>query len=79
MHRKKTKLAARAHRLATGVERRGVKATYELHDRLLSNRASRRKFAGSRPELDDVQRSIVTALETDGYATVPFADVVTDA
>jgi ectoine hydroxylase-related dioxygenase (phytanoyl-CoA dioxygenase family) len=78
VHRKKTKLAARAHRLATAVERSGVKATYELHDRLLSNRASRRKFAGTRPELDDVQRSIVTALEREGYATVPFADVVTD-
>ena len=79
VHRKKTKLAARAHRLATAVERRGVKATYELHDHVLSNRAARRKHSHSRPELDDTQRSIVEALDREGYATVPFAELVTDA
>jgi ectoine hydroxylase-related dioxygenase (phytanoyl-CoA dioxygenase family) len=78
VHRKKTKLAARAHRLGTAVERRGIAATYELHDRLLSNRASRRKFAHGRPELDSVQRSIVDALEREGYASVPFTELVTD-
>ena len=78
MHRKKTKLAARAHRLATAIERRGVAATYELHDRVLSNRASRRKFSRRRPELDDAQRSIVEALEVEGYATASFAELVTD-
>jgi ectoine hydroxylase-related dioxygenase (phytanoyl-CoA dioxygenase family) len=78
VHRKRTKLAARAHRLATAIERRGVAATYELHDRVLSNRAARRKLAQRPPELDEVQRSIVAALEREGYATVPFADLVTD-
>ena len=32
------------NRVATGIERRGVVATYELHDRLLANRASRRHY-----------------------------------
>jgi hypothetical protein len=78
VHRKKTKLAARAHRLATALERRGVAATYELHDRVLSNRAARRKLAQRPPELDDVQRSIVANLEREGYATVPFDQLTPD-
>jgi hypothetical protein len=79
VHRKRTKLAARAHRLATVLERRGVVATYELHDRLLSNRAARRRLAHEPPELDDVQRSVVADLEREGYATVPFQDLEPDA
>lgn len=79
MHRKRTKLAARAHRLATIVERKGVAATYELHDRVLSNRVARRKFAQARPELDDVQSGVVDALEREGYAAVPFEELVDDA
>jgi hypothetical protein len=79
VHRKRTKLATRAHRLATALERRGVAATYQLHDRVLSNRSARRRFAHRPPELDDVQRSIVAALELHGYATVPFAELATDA
>lgn len=79
MHRKKTKLAARAHRLATVLERRGVAATYELHDRVLSNRAARRRLAHEPPQLDDVQRSVVSDLEREGYATVPFQDLEPDA
>jgi hypothetical protein len=78
VHRNKTKLAARAHRLARAIERRGIAATYEMHDRLLSNRVSRRKLAEQRPELDDVQRAIVASLEREGYATVPFAEVLPD-
>jgi hypothetical protein len=78
VHRNKTKLAARAHRIGRAFERRGIAATYELHDRLLSNRAARRKFARSRPQLDDVQSSIVAALEREGFATVPFAELMTD-
>jgi hypothetical protein len=79
VHRKKTKLAARAHRLATALERRGVAATYELHDHVLSNRVARRKLARRPPELDDLQRSIVADLEREGYATVPFGELATDA
>jgi hypothetical protein len=79
VHRKRTRLATRAHRLATALERRGVAATYELHDRVLSNRAARRKLAQQPTELDDVQRSIVAALEREGYATVPFAKLAPDS
>ena len=49
MHRQRTKLSSRmnrvfthrADRVAKAIERQGIRATYELHDRLLSNRASR--------------------------------------
>ena len=79
MHRTRSKLAARAHRVATAIERRGVVATYELHDRVLANRHSRRRFARRPPELDDVQRRIVDEVRAEGYAMVPFAELVPDA
>ena len=41
MHRQRTKLAQRVNRVASGIERRGIVATYELHERLLGNRAAR--------------------------------------
>src|SRR5262245_14517124 len=76
MHRQRTKLASRANRVASSIERRGIVATYQLHDRVLGNRGSRRRFASHRPALDDVQRRIVEALDRDGYTTLPFADLV---
>jgi hypothetical protein len=72
MHRTRTRFAARVHRLASALERRGVAATYELHDHLLANRASRRRYADARPTLDDEQRRIVEQLRHEGYATAPF-------
>jgi phytanoyl-CoA dioxygenase PhyH len=78
VHRQKTKLARRVHRVATALERRGIVATYELHDRVLSNRASRRKFAHHRPGLDEVQQDVLQRLRQDGYAVAPFADLVPD-
>jgi hypothetical protein len=78
MHRKRTRFAARVHRVATGLERKGIVATYELHDRLLANRASRRRYTQERPALDETQRRIVERLRADGYATLPFSDLVTD-
>ena len=47
----------RADRVAKAVERRGIRATYELHDRVLSNRKSRALYEDDRPQLDDVQQS----------------------
>ena len=79
MHRTKTRFAARINRVAAGLERRGVVATYELHDRLLANRASRRRYAQEPPVLNDVQRGIVDRLRRDGYATLPFRELVPDA
>jgi len=79
MHRTRTRFAARIHRVATGLERRGVVATYELHDRLLANVASRRRFARARPALDETQQRILDRLHEDGYTTVPFSELVPDA
>ena len=39
----------RADRVAKAIERQGIRATYELHDRLLSNRASRGRFGEAPP------------------------------
>jgi hypothetical protein len=77
VHRTRTKFAARVNRLATGLERRGIVATYELHDRLLANRSSRRRF-GSGQQLDDVQRDVLERLRAEGYATLPFTELVPD-
>ena len=79
MHRTRTQFAARVNRVAGGLERRGVVATYELHDRLLANRASRRRFSATTPALDEVQRGILERLRAEGYASLPFSDLVPDA
>jgi hypothetical protein len=76
MHRTRTRFAARVHQVASGIERRGVVATYELHDRLLANRASRRRFSHAQPELDEKQQETLERLRVDGYATLPLAELV---
>jgi hypothetical protein len=82
MHRQRTRLAARvpgrARPVAQAVERSGIVATYELHDRVLSNRNSRHRYASEPPRLGDVQRGIVEALDSEGFVTVPFAELVDD-
>ena len=76
MHRKRTRFAARVHRVASALERRGVVATYELHDHVLGNRAARRRYTHEPPALDSVQENIVQRLRDDGYAVLPFAELV---
>ena len=87
MHRQRTKLSARmnrvfthrADRVAKAVERQGIRATYEVHDRLLSNRASRGHFGEAPPALDDVQQSILSDVREQGYSVRSFQDVFFDA
>lgn len=79
MHRRRTQFATRINRVALSMERRGVAATYEIHDRLLSNRAARRRLAHARrPVLDDLQQDILGRLRTDGYALLSFPDLFPD-
>jgi hypothetical protein len=78
MHRTKSKFAHRVNRVASALERRGIRATYELHDRVLSNRKSRRRFAHEEPELDEVQRRIVSDVEADGFSVLPFGELFLD-
>ena len=78
MHRTKTHFAARVNHVASALEKRGVRATYTLHDRVLSNRRSRRRFSSERPPLDDVQQRIVSDLDTDGYSLLAFTDLFQD-
>jgi hypothetical protein len=75
MHRQRTKLAQRVNRVASAVERRGIVATYELHDRLLGNRRARRRYASQSIALDATQLHAVEALEREGYVTMPFTDL----
>jgi hypothetical protein len=79
VHRTKTHFAARVNHVATALEKRGVRATYTLHERLLSNRASRRRFSKTKPPLDDVQGRIVSELETEGYSLLSFSELFPDA
>jgi len=78
MHRQKTKFSHRVNRVAGALERRGIRVTYELHDRLLSNRRSRRRFSQDHPELDDVQRRIVSEVDAEGYSVLPFGELFSD-
>jgi hypothetical protein len=78
MHRERTRLAFRAMHVAKALERRGVVATYNLHDRGFANRRSRRAFASHPVELDATQQRIVDGLAADGYAVIPFADLIPD-
>jgi hypothetical protein len=83
MHRQKTKFThrvskvftSRANGVAKVLERRGIRATYELHDRILSNRKSRQLFAHDRPELDEVQSRVVREVDADGFCVVPFSEL----
>jgi hypothetical protein len=86
MHRQTTKFSARVNRVFThrangvakAIERQGIRATYELHDRLLSNRTSRERFGEARPELDDVQRGILADVREHGYSVRTLGDLFRD-
>ena len=87
MHRQTTKLSRRlnrvfthrANRVSKALETRGIRATYRLHDRMLSNRRSRRLFAEQQPQLDDIQRRILGEVEAQGYSTLRFEELFPDA
>jgi hypothetical protein len=82
MHRQRNLSArvpgARARSIAARLERRGVAATYALHDQVLANRSARRRFGSAPPPVDELQRNLLTRLDADGFAVVPFADLVAD-
>jgi hypothetical protein len=75
MHKRRTQFAKRMTRVANAIESRGVRATYELHDRLLANRSARRRLAGAPPALDATQQRIVDELRTEGFVVVPFGEL----
>jgi hypothetical protein len=69
----------RADRVAKAVETRGIRATYELHDRLLSNRKSRSQYeSAERPTLDSVQSRILDDVETRGFSVATFDELFAD-
>jgi hypothetical protein len=71
-------LTHRADRFSKALERHGIRTTYELHDRILSNRRSRRLWAGDDVRLDDVQQRIVDEVDEQGYSLVGFGDLFPD-
>jgi hypothetical protein len=78
MHRSSSawvgRLPARVQPRARAWHRRGVAATFRLHDRLLSNRQSRRLHGNSRALLTDAQRWVVDLVRSEGYAVSTFDD-----
>lgn len=78
MHRRKTQFARRINRVALSLERRGVAATYELHERVLANAVARRRLGRAEVTLDDTQEHIVEQLRADGYALLSFSDLFPD-
>jgi hypothetical protein len=53
--------------------RTGVKATYQLHDRMLSNPGAKKRFSEHRPALDGEQQEIVDSLRAEGLVVLPFS------
>jgi hypothetical protein len=78
MHRTQTRFASRLNRLGRALERRGVIATYELHDRLLANAGARRRYSHLEPVLDHVQQRIVDEVRAEGYSVLPFSELFPD-
>jgi ectoine hydroxylase-related dioxygenase (phytanoyl-CoA dioxygenase family) len=78
VHRRKTRFAANVNRVAMALERRGIVATYELHDRVLSNPVSRRRLARRPPQLDAVQTRILDELRREGYSVAAFSELFPD-
>ena len=78
MHQRRTKFARRVTHAANVIERRGVRATYALHDRLLANRTARRKYGRDGGSLDDTQAALLERLCGEGFATIPMAELVGD-
>jgi len=76
VHQRRTKFARRVTHAANVIERRGVRATYRLHDRLLANRSARRRYDRDGGELDDTQAALLERLREEGFATIPIADLV---
>jgi hypothetical protein len=75
VHRSKTHFAQRVSRYATAFERRGIIATYKLHDKLLSNKSARRKLTHDVPALDPLQQRLLESLRTEGYAVLSFSEL----
>lgn len=55
-----------------------VRIRYGLHHRVLSNRASRRRFRADEPRLNDLQRQLVQDMRRRGIAVAPFQELVGD-
>lgn len=78
MHRLRSNVAGRVNRIGTALEKSGIVATYELHDRVLANVGARRRFARLSPVLDDVQQRIVNDVRAEGYSVLRFSDLFPD-
>jgi hypothetical protein len=55
--------------------RTGVRATYRLHDRFLSNPEARKRHQERPPALDERQAGIVAQLREEGLAVIPFGEL----
>ena len=83
MHWKTSLLAKRSKELK-GTSLRGAveqmnrfaaRQSYRVHEQVLSNPASRRKFAENTPALDGVQQKVIGGLDDRGYSIVPVTEL----
>jgi hypothetical protein len=86
MHWKTSPLAKRSRELkgtskgraVEQVNRFAARQSYRVHEQVLSNPPSRRKFADHRPRLDGAQQEVIGELEDRGYAIAPMSDLFPD-
>ena len=79
MHRKRTRFAARVDRVAAAIERRGVVATVRsCTTGALEPAARGRRYDSSPPVLDDDSAGVLERLREEGYAVLPFAELIPD-
>lgn len=76
MHYRHPTRLRRIPRVGAELERRGIRATYVLHDRVLANRRSRGRFRQDPPPLDAVQQRIVDEVTARGFAVLPFSELL---
>jgi len=82
MHWKTSRLAKRSKELkgtpfrgtVEQMNRFAARQSYRVHEQVLSNPPSRRKFAEHKPALDDVQQKVIGGLEDRGYSIVPVTE-----
>ena len=87
MHWKTSPLAKRSKELkgtslgatVEQMNRFAARQSYRIHEEVLSNPDSRKRFEENRPTLDDQQERVVAGLEEKGFSIVPLTEFFPEA
>ncbi len=87
MHWKTSALAKRSKELkgtslggtVEQMSRFAARQSYRIHDQVLSNPESRKKFAENKPTLDGQQEKVKEGLEEKGFSIIPLTEFFADA